>query len=116
MGYRATAPITVCLARNPAGTCIQSRSVAVGEFGNQPYVDKVHSYFEYFLRNPVVVTPPPGPTGPGPTGPRPPTKLPETIKPAVPEEREPGSHEVNLPLVIGLGIVLGGLLWVRSQG
>lgn len=40
-GARATAPVTVCLARDARGDCARWRDVPVGEYGNQEYVDKV---------------------------------------------------------------------------
>lgn len=41
--------ITVCLARDTVtGKCINSRTVPIGEYANQSYVDKVLQYYQYF--------------------------------------------------------------------
>jgi hypothetical protein len=49
--------ITVCLARDTkTGKCIQSRTVPIGEYANQPYVDKAMQYYQYFRGR--VATPP----------------------------------------------------------
>jgi soluble lytic murein transglycosylase-like protein len=41
-GARVTRRVTVCLARDAkTGRCIRARTALPGEFGNQPYVDKV---------------------------------------------------------------------------
>lgn len=48
-GEPATRPITICLARDSSGKCIQTRNVPVGEYANQPYVNAVLSNYNYFL-------------------------------------------------------------------
>lgn len=53
-GVRATTPGKVCLARNQqTGDCISWYSYKVGEFGNQPYVDKVLTNAAYFGYDPT---------------------------------------------------------------
>lgn len=47
-GAKATKPLTICLARDTAGKCIQSRDVKAGEFANQPYVNAVMANYQYF--------------------------------------------------------------------
>lgn len=47
-GKVTTQPLRLCLARDGQGTCIQYRNVAVGEYGNQPYVNAVLSNLAYF--------------------------------------------------------------------
>jgi soluble lytic murein transglycosylase-like protein len=47
-GKRATSATTVCLARGSQGECIRSFTAQPGQFFNQPYVDKVLGYAEYF--------------------------------------------------------------------
>lgn len=55
-GAPATKSLTLCLARDATGKCIKTRNVAVGEFGNKPYVDAVLSNYAYFeSKNPTVV-------------------------------------------------------------
>lgn len=52
------AGITVCLARDTkTGKCISSRTVPIGEYANQPYVDSVLGNYQYF-RNESVKKPP----------------------------------------------------------
>jgi hypothetical protein len=52
------AGITVCLARDTkTGKCISSRTVPIGEYANQPYVDSVMANYQYF-RNESVKKPP----------------------------------------------------------
>lgn len=48
-GDVAVRPLTICLARDAAGKCIQSRNVPVGEYANQPYVNAVLGNYNYFL-------------------------------------------------------------------
>lgn len=103
MGVRASAPLTVCLARDPAGNCIQTRAVAVGEFGNQPYVDRIKSYFAYFVRNPIsapVTTEPPSQLGPGST-----TSGPPPLRGGAPQP-----VTVSPVAVAGAGIGVGALV------
>jgi soluble lytic murein transglycosylase-like protein len=57
-GEVATKPVVICLARDAAGKCISTRSVGVGEFGNQPYVNAVLSNYDYFRAK---ATPPQSP-------------------------------------------------------
>lgn len=40
-GSPATAPVTVCLARDTAGKCTRTFTAQPGQYGNQPYVDTV---------------------------------------------------------------------------
>lgn len=47
-GVRATTPGRVCLAHDAKGDCQTWYSYQVGEFGNQPYVDKVLANAAYF--------------------------------------------------------------------
>lgn len=62
------AGVTVCLARDKTGKCVQSRTVPVGEYANQDYVNKVLrnlAYFEAKERTPpTVVASSPGYTPP----------------------------------------------------
>ncbi len=65
-GKVATKPLRLCLARDNAGNCIQYRNVAVGEYGNQPYVNDVLAnlaYFESKERTPPTVIAPTTPAG-----------------------------------------------------
>jgi len=48
-GRLAQTVLTVCLMRDTAGKCIQSRKVAIGEYANQPYVNAVMTNYQYFL-------------------------------------------------------------------
>lgn len=51
-GGTATAPVRVCLARDPqTGRCINWRNTPVGEYSNQAYVDKVRGYMKYFAHD-----------------------------------------------------------------
>lgn len=50
-GKRATVPVTTCLARGRDGVCLRSYTARVGEFYNQPYVDKVRAALAYFTGN-----------------------------------------------------------------
>lgn len=47
-GAPATHPLTVCLAHDAAGNCIQTHAVAAGEFANQAYVNAVRGNLTYF--------------------------------------------------------------------
>lgn len=48
-GKRAVSATTVCLARDQqTGACIKTFTAAPGQFLNQPYVDKVKGYYQYF--------------------------------------------------------------------
>lgn len=62
-GRRATRVVTVCLARDQAtGKCLRTRSVPIGEFANQPYVDDVFKYWEHYKAlETAPVTPAPRP-------------------------------------------------------
>lgn len=66
LGFGAPAPkaLTLCLARDATGKCISTRNVQQGEYGNQPYVNKVLGYYEYFKLRPIVNTVPPTYSGP----------------------------------------------------
>lgn len=61
-GRRATKVVTVCLARDQkTGACLQTRTVKIGEFANQPYVDDVFKYWDHYKAletAPVVPAPP----------------------------------------------------------
>jgi len=92
-GARVKKPTTVCLIRDNTGKCIKSFTAQIGQFGNQPNVDRFKSALDYFFRN----TPAPGTGGP-------------TVKP-----EEPGSHTINLPLMAALGVALGGLLIAQGR-
>lgn len=50
-GKRAVKETTVCLERNASGECTQSFTARVGQFFNQPYVDKVQKWYAYFSGN-----------------------------------------------------------------
>lgn len=56
-GGRATKTVTVCLARDTStGKCIRSRTVPVGEFANQTYVNAVLDNLKYFEAKKKVTT------------------------------------------------------------
>ncbi len=40
-GVPSTKELSLCLARDQAGTCIKRRNVKIGEYGNQEYVEAV---------------------------------------------------------------------------
>lgn len=56
----ATVPTTICLARDTTGKCVQSFTAQPGQFYNQPYVNKVIGYANYFGS---LALPPPDPWG-----------------------------------------------------
>jgi hypothetical protein len=60
-GSVATRPLVICLARDSAGKCTQTRNVPTGEFANQPYVNAVLTNWQYFREKqdlpPVVLVP-----------------------------------------------------------
>ncbi len=60
-GAVATNPVRLCLSRDTNGNCTQYRNVAVGEYGNQPYVNAVLSNLAYFesreQASPTVIVP-----------------------------------------------------------
>lgn len=61
-GVRATKPVRVCLARDQrTGQCVTWRDVPVGEFGNQPHVDKVLGYARGYGWVPPTAAPAPTP-------------------------------------------------------
>lgn len=64
-GKRATAPGTVCLARDADGNCIRTYSYQAGEFGNQPYVDTVLQNAAYFGWTPPTAVTTTSAAGPG---------------------------------------------------
>lgn len=86
--WRATAPAT---GRTIDRDCEVLGSTTPGTYSNQPYVNKVKSYTDYFFRNPPVA-------GSG-----------------RPAEVETGSYAVSAPLVLGLLGLLGGLLLLRRK-
>lgn len=48
-GRRATKVVTVCLARDQVtGKCIRQRTVPIGEFANQDYVNDVFRYWDHY--------------------------------------------------------------------
>lgn len=48
-GRRATKVVTVCLARDQVtGKCIRTRTVPIGEFANQDYVNDVFRYWDHY--------------------------------------------------------------------
>lgn len=59
-GKKATVPTRVIAARDAAGNPTSYRDVPVGDFYNQPYVDRVLSYYQQFggvgLLPPIVTT------------------------------------------------------------
>lgn len=68
-GRRATKVVTVCLARDQAtGTCIRTRTVPIGEFANQDYVNAVFRFWDHYKpleTAPVTPAPPPVPASGG---------------------------------------------------
>lgn len=47
-GRVVTKPTTVCLARDSTGKCVTAFTAQPGQYGNQPYVDKVTKNLAYF--------------------------------------------------------------------
>ena len=48
-GRRATRVVTVCLARDQVtGNCLRTRTVPIGEFANQDYVNDVFRYWDHY--------------------------------------------------------------------
>lgn len=63
-GEVASRPMTICLARDTSGKCIQTRSVPAGQYSNQPYVNAVLANYAYFENK---TQPTDSPTMPGDT-------------------------------------------------
>ena len=47
-GWPVETVTNVCLARDRSGKCVESFTAQPGQYGNQPYVDKVMAAFRYF--------------------------------------------------------------------
>jgi Transglycosylase SLT domain len=47
-GAPATRALRICLRKDTSGNCVEWRNVPVGEYSNQPYVNKVLGFYNYF--------------------------------------------------------------------
>lgn len=58
-GRKATRVIRgICLERNKAGDCVKRATVAIGEYSNQDYVDRVRQHMAYFAHDRAAGTTP----------------------------------------------------------
>ena len=108
-GTKLARDVRLCLAKNPAGECVQWHDARAGEFGNQAYVDKVlAAYVEWTnLLTPIA---------PLPAAPYAPDVIdlaPLPAPGAVPRQALPAAEAVAGLVVVG-AVVLGALIFKRG--
>lgn len=109
-GTLLTRDVRLCLAKNPAGECVQWHDARAGEFGNQRYVDKVLSAYVEWVN---ILAPTRDPLPAAPYAPDAIDLAPQPTTVAIPREPLPAAGSVVGLLVVG-AVVLGALIFQRG--